>query len=213
MLRRGTVEVADHIHTKDCDFAEVGAARSSATLNVITVFINCMVYPRERYYIVEAPPECKGIQIGRRVSCAAGTRSGTVNPTVCGLPAALSLMLSAAVRLFVARGRKITLILQLVPASNDRPQLLVSSNSTELTPVIERGDVILKVLLPTFVSMTLFAALTLPLVMEPKFKLVGENFAVVPTPVRLMVCGLPAALSLTLRAAVRVPLAVGLNRT
>jgi hypothetical protein len=136
-----------------------------------------------------------------------------VNPTVCGLPAALSLTLSAAVRLFVARGRKITLILQLVPASNDRPQLLVSSNSTELTPVIERGDVILKVLLPTFVSMTLFAALTLPLVMEPKFKLVDENFAVVPTPVRLMVCGLPAALSLTLRAAVRVPLAVGLNRT
>ena len=81
-----------------------------------------------------------------------------------------------------------------------------------LVPVIATADM-LKVLLPTFVSVTLLAALTLPLVMEPKFKLVGESFAVVPTPVRLTVCGVPAALSLTLRAAVRVPLAVGLNRT
>lgn len=71
----------------------------------------------------------------------------------------------------------------------------------------------LKVVLPTFVSVTFFAGLTLPLFMEPKFKLVGESFAVVPMPMRLTVCGAPAALSLTLRAAVRVPLPVGLNRT
>jgi hypothetical protein len=115
-------------------------------------------------------------------------------------------------RLFVARGLKTTLRLQLAPASNDRPQLLVSLNSSALVPVIARAD-ILKMLLPTFVSVTLFEALTLPLLMEPKFKLVGESFAVVPTPVRLTVCGVPAALSLTLRAAVRVPLAVGRNRT
>lgn len=34
-----------------------------------------------------------------------------------------------------------------------------------------------------------------------------------PVPVKLAVCGLPVALSITVRVPVRVPLAVGLNRT
>ncbi len=48
---------------------------------------------------------------------------------------------------------------------------------------------------------------------EPKLKLIGESFAVVPVPLRATFCGLPAALSVIRSAAVRVPGAVGLNRT
>ena len=55
--------------------------------------------------------------------------------------------------------------------------------------------------------------LVAPIATVPKLKLVGESFAVVPIPLRLTFCGLPAALSLTLSTAVRVPDAVGLNVT
>ena len=70
---------------------------------------------------------------------------------------------------------------------------------------------IVKVVVPTFVSVTVFAALVVRMAIVPKLKLVGERFAVVPIPYRVTVCGLPAALSVTLRAAVRAPLAVGLK--
>jgi hypothetical protein len=72
---------------------------------------------------------------------------------------------------------------------------------------------IVKVVLPPLVSDTVFARLLVPMSTVPKFRLVGESFAVVPIPVRLTFCGLPAALSVTLSAAVRVPLAVGPNVT
>jgi hypothetical protein len=70
---------------------------------------------------------------------------------------------------------------------------------------------IVSVVVPTFFRVAVFARLVAPSPTEPKFKLVGESFAVVPIPLRLTFCGLPAALSLTLSAAVRVPLAMGLN--
>ena len=73
--------------------------------------------------------------------------------------------------------------------------------------------VIVNVVVPTFVSVTALAALVVPTVTEPKFKLVGESFAVVPVPLSSTCCGLPAALSVTLTAALRVPLAVGLKVT
>jgi hypothetical protein len=65
---------------------------------------------------------------------------------------------------------------------------------------------------PTFVRVTAFVRLA-PSLTKPKFTLVGESFAVVPVPLRGTFCGLPAALSVTLRAAERVPLAVGLKVT
>jgi hypothetical protein len=42
---------------------------------------------------------------------------------------------------------------------------------------------------------------------------VGDSFAVAPIPLSVIFCGLPAALSVMLSAAVRVPLAVGLKVT
>jgi hypothetical protein len=73
--------------------------------------------------------------------------------------------------------------------------------------------VIVNVVVPTFVRVTVFAGLVASSPTEPKFKLVGESFAVVPIPLNVTFCGLPAALSLTLNAAVRVPDAVGLKVT
>jgi hypothetical protein len=73
--------------------------------------------------------------------------------------------------------------------------------------------VIVKVVVPTLVRVTVLAGLVVPIVTEPKFRLVGESFTVVPVPLRGTFCGLPAALSVTLRAAERVPLAVGLKVT
>jgi hypothetical protein len=45
--------------------------------------------------------------------------------TVCGLPVALSAMLRDALRVPAAAGVKVTLIVQLAPASTLDPQLLV----------------------------------------------------------------------------------------
>jgi len=73
--------------------------------------------------------------------------------------------------------------------------------------------VILKVVVPTLVRVIVFGRLVARRPTEPKLRLVGESFAAVPIPVRPTFSGLPAALSVTLRAAVRVPLAVGLNFT
>lgn len=74
-------------------------------------------------------------------------------------------------------------------------------------------DVIASEVVPTFVSVTVFAALVTPIAIVPKLRLVGESFAVVPVPLSGTCCGLPIALSVMLRAALRAPLAVGLNVT
>ena len=73
--------------------------------------------------------------------------------------------------------------------------------------------VIVSEVVPTFVSVTVFAPLATPMATVPKLKLVGESFAVVPVPLSDSCCGLPAALSVMLNAALRVPLAVGLKVT
>ena len=72
---------------------------------------------------------------------------------------------------------------------------------------------IVRVVVPTFVNVTVLVPLVAPIATVPKLKLVGESFAVVPIPLRLTFCRLPAALSLALSTAVRVPDAVGLNVT
>ena len=73
--------------------------------------------------------------------------------------------------------------------------------------------VIVNVAVPTFVNVTVLAAVVVPTDTEPKLKLVGESLAMVPVPLSGICCGLAAALSVTLRAALRVPLAVGLKVT
>jgi hypothetical protein len=66
-----------------------------------------------------------------------------------------------------------------------------------------------------FVSLIALAALLVFMVWLPKFKLVGVNVmpGVAPVPVRVAVCGLFVALSVTTTVPERVPVAVGVNTT
>jgi|SRR5438876_150234 len=68
---------------------------------------------------------------------------------------------------------------------------------------------------PVFVRVTVFGALVVPTFTFPKLRLVGERLTAgaVPVPVRLTVCGLPLALSVTVKLAAHVPEAVGVNVT
>jgi len=74
--------------------------------------------------------------------------------------------------------------------------------------------------LPVLLRVALCAVLLLPTAWLPKARLVGERPATgagvavsVPVPDRLIVCGLPLALSVMRTEAVRLPLAEGLNVT
>ena len=78
--------------------------------------------------------------------------------------------------------------------------------------------VMLKAALPVLDSFTARAVLVVPTVWLTKVSEVGERLAAgvleaTPDPVRLAVCGLPVALSVTETVAVLVPVAVGLNVT
>jgi len=77
----------------------------------------------------------------------------------CGLPAALSVIVTAAVRVPAAVGLKVTLIVQLplLPAT-ELPQLLLCAKSPLFAPVTPRL-VMVKAPLPVLVSVTDCAAL------------------------------------------------------
>lgn len=131
---------------------------------------------------------------------------------VCGLPTAVSVMLIAAVRALVAVGLNDTLIVQLALGANDVPHVCVCEKSPGSGPAIAIA-LMSKMLVPTLLRVIACAPLLEPTTTVPKFKPEGDTFAAVPLPLNATVCGLPAALSLRLSAAVRVPLAVGLKVT
>lgn len=82
--------------------------------------------------------------------------------TFCGLPAALSVMLSADVRVPLAVGLNVTLMVQLAPAVNELPQVWVCAKSPPFVPVIAI-PLIVKVVVPVFLSVTVLAALVVPI--------------------------------------------------
>ncbi len=100
--------------------------------------------------------------VGERLM--AGAIPVPVKLATCGLPLALSAMLSEAVRVPVAAGVKVTLIVQLLlgavtlPAGRPEPQLLVWENSVEEVEMVE----IVKAALPVLVSVMVCAALVVP---------------------------------------------------
>jgi len=132
--------------------------------------------------------------------------------TSCGLPGALSVTLKDALRAPVAVGLNVTLKVQLAPAAKEAPQVCVCKKFPALVPVIAI-ELIVSAAVPTLVRVTVLAALVVPTVTVPKLKLVGDSLAVVPTPLSGTTCGLPGALSVTLKEALRVPVAAGLNVT
>src|SRR5207237_3765909 len=89
---------------------------------------------------------------GRRM--AAGAVPVPVRLTDCGLPAALSVMVIAPVRVPVAVGVKVTLMAQLAPAATDVPQVLVCTKSPLATMLVT-----LSAAVPVLVSVTVCTAL------------------------------------------------------
>jgi hypothetical protein len=95
------------------------------------------------------------------------------------------------------------------PAATLAPQVLVWEKSVE--PVIVMLPM-LSALLPVLLSVVV-SVLELALFTLPKLRLAGLNSTTVPVPVRLTVCGLPAALSVIDNVPFRVALSVGLKVT
>jgi hypothetical protein len=95
--------------------------------------------------------------------------------TVCGLPDALSAMLTIAVREPVAVGENVALIWQLVPAPSDFPtQLSDSLKSPAFAPVTLTAFIV-SAELPEFVTVIVCEALLVPTLCEPNAKLAGET--------------------------------------
>src|SRR6516162_3421870 len=96
------------------------------------------------------------------------------------------------------------------PAATLAPQVLVSENSSVSAPVIA----ILAMLNAELVVKVVDRVWAAPTLWPPKFRLFGLSCTpTVPVPLRLTVCGLPGALSLTDNVPVRLPCCLGANVT
>ena len=128
----------------------------------------------------------------------------------------MSVMERVAERAPMAEGVKATTMVQLEPAAREAPQVLFCTKSAELAPVTASPERASEVE-PVLVSVTVCAELVMSTASLAKARLEGERLALAevlePVPERLRVCGLPVALSATLRVALRVPVAAGLKVT
>ena len=126
----------------------------------------------------------------------------------------MSLRVSVADSAPFRLGLKVTLIVQLALAASALEQLFVWGKSLAfapptLIPEMPSGPG------PLFESVTACAVVVVPTATLPKPRVEGAAVAVgeTPVPVREAVCGLPAALSVTVRKPARAPPAVGVNVT
>ena len=133
--------------------------------------------------------------------------------TVCGLPRALSMMLTEALKLPLADGLNVALIVQWAPAASDLPQVLPCAKLARLVPLTTMMA-ILNVAVPVLLRVTVCALLVVFTDWMPKARLVDERLAAgVPLLKTVADCGLTVALSVRVTAAARVPLAAGVRAT
>ncbi len=150
--------------------------------------------------------------VGDRVAFGPETTPVPLKATDCGLPGALSAIDNVPVRVPICVGLNVTLIVQLARGATLEPQLWVWLKSRLAVMLV-----MLSVVLPKLVSVTDFPGLVVPTSWAAKVTPVGDKVAfgpeTTPVPLREAICGLPAALSETLSAALRNPDVVGLNVT
>src|SRR5579864_2543192 len=124
-----------------------------------------------------------------------------------GLWSALSVTVSVPILFPVAEGLNATLMLHVPLAGKLLPQVLVSSKSPTAAMLV-----IATAVPRLLVNVTNWAVLVVPAGWLLKLRLLGESLTGgLPVPRKATVCGLPAALSMTVIAPVRVPVAVGVN--
>jgi len=103
-------------------------------------------------------------EVGLSVTAGAETTPVPLRATLCGLPAALSLILTLALRTPEVDGEKVTRMVQLAPAANvlgASGQVLVSAKSAAFVPV-RPMLLIVSAAVPVFVSVAVWAALVVP---------------------------------------------------
>jgi hypothetical protein len=135
--------------------------------------------------------------------------------TECGDPAALSVIVTAAVRPPAAVGVKVAEMLQLPPAATLDPQVFVWPKSPLLAPVTAML-MMLSAAVPGLLKVTLCAVLDVPTFREANISAVGLSDACgtpPPMPESVKEWGDPAALSVIVIEAVRLPAAVGVKVT
>jgi len=135
--------------------------------------------------------------------------------TVCGLPLALSAIVSEAVRLPVAVGVKVTFTVMLLPGVTvigNEPA--AKAKSPAFAPVIARLEVV-RLAVPVLAMMMGVTALLVFTSWLPKLTATGltPKTGAMPVPLRGTLCGLPAALSVIDSETARLPLAAGVKVT
>lgn len=134
--------------------------------------------------------------------------------TVCGLPLALSVMLTVAERLPMPAGVNVTLMVQLAFTATEEAHVFVTAKSPGSAPAVPMF-VIVKAAFPVFVRITDCGALVVLRFWEAKVSAPVDRLMAgpLPVPVRATVWGLLARLSVMEIEAVRTPGAAGLNVT
>src|SRR2546427_1397287 len=134
-----------------------------------------------------------------------------------GLPPASSVMVMAPARVPMAVGAKLMLIVQLAPAARLPPFAQVVPDAGVKSPLGATMVRMVNVALPVLVSVTVCGALIVPSGWLANVRLTGDRFTAGPVsmalPVRLIFCGLSAALSAMVIVPVRRPGIVGVKAT
>jgi hypothetical protein len=179
---------------------------TSAPLVLVTVIVWAAL-------VVPTSWDPKASVAGERVS--AGPVPVPVKATLRGVPGALSVIVTAAVRTPAAVGVNVTAMAQDALTARLEPQVVVRAKSALLVPVIVL-EVSVSAAVPVLVTVTDWLMLDVPTGWLAKVRLVADSVTAgvpVAVPVSATVCGLPAALSVMATAAVRVPVTVGVNVT
>lgn len=139
-----------------------------------------------------------------------------VRAAICGLLASLSATLRVAAAAAAAVGVKVTLIVQVAPMASVVPQVVVSANEVgDAPPMVMAIAASAAALL--FVKVTVFAGLVALMDWLPNATVVGVRNtaagAAVPVPMSEIVCGLPAALSVIMSAALSSEVVDGVKTT
>jgi hypothetical protein len=177
---------------------------SAAVPELVSVIgIDLLVVP------TTSPPKFK--LVGEKVTAgAAWFVPVPLRPTVCGLPAALSVTEIVPLSVPVVVGENVTLIVQLLPAFSDEGQLLVWLKFV-LAVILE----IVNAAVPEFVNVTGCDWLLVPTTWFPKVRLPVEKEipGCVPVPDRETVCGPAGALLVMEMVPLREPVFVGAKVT
>jgi hypothetical protein len=183
------------------------AAIDATFIATLPVFVSVIVWAE----LVE-PTACAGkVRLaGVKVATGVGETPVPVSETICGDPLALSAMVIWPCRLPAVVGVKVTEIAQFAPAASVELHSLCAAKSPEaVIPMMLKGA------WPEFVSVSVCAALVVPMVCAANWSATVESVTAgaVPFPVSAIICGDPLASSVIVTLPARLPVIVGVKVT